>query len=509
MAENYPQAPTIGEEKKGVDPIKEEPKGIFPTDKERARLDNYTYYRRLFMGEHFEAFSLKIDDERYNKAYNKLRYIVVNFAGLLSKIMADMLFSEPIKVNLPDGDQEWMDSWWRLNKMDIQLYESALSNSSLGDSLFKLRVGKINETDENNNVIAEDITPRIFFPEIDKFNVRGNPEFIELKWLFNYGAKTYLRVERHEPRKITHKIYEMRDNKIMNEVEPESVGVVIPEREEDTTVDNLLLFHIPNWRINDSYWGVSDYNDLTSLFYGLNNRISAIDNILDKHSDPILMVPKGVIDEKTGKVNKKAIGVIEVESDADGKPEYIIWDASLESAFKEVEKMVDFLYLTAEISPDLLGMGEGVSESGRALKFKLMRTLAKVARKKLYYDQAIKDMIFNVQVLAKNFGIAINGKKLKGEPVEAEIVWADGLPIDMHEQLLDEIQAVDAGLTSKKDAIERLYQIDDKGAEEILKEIEDEKPEIPMPSAGVNPNNPFDRTFDKGNDKKEITSNKK
>lgn len=490
MADNYPQEPTIGSVFKEVEVIEKQPIGIFPTDIERARLDNYNYYKRLFLGEHFDAFALKIDDEKYNKAYAKLRYIAINFAGLLSKIMADMLFSEPIRVNVPDGDQEYIDKWWRANKMDIQLYESALGNSSLGDAVFKLRIGKLFETDEKSVIIAEDINPRIYFPIVDMFNVRGKPSKIELKWLFNHKGENYLRVEIHEPQKISHNVFKMRDNKIESEIDPKLVDLNLP-KEEATGIDDLLLFHIPNWKTGDRYFGLSDYSDLTSLFYGLNNRMSAIDNILDKHSDPILMVPKGVINEKTGQVNKKALGVIEVESDADGKPEYIIWDASLESAFKEVEKLVDFLYLTAEISPDLLGMGEGVSESGRALKFKLMRTLAKVSRKKLYFDQAIKDLVYTVQLLAKEHNIEIDGKRFEGEPVRPEITWQDGLPIDMHEYLLDEIQAVDAGLTSKKQAIMRLYQVDEENADSLLKEVEDEKPEIELPSAGVNPNNPF------------------
>lgn len=494
MADNYPQeavrriAPVAvpnNTEKVDVDP-KSLPIGYFPNDKEAIRLNDYEYYRKLFLGKHFEAFRIKIDDERYNRAYNKLRYVVVNFAGLLSKIMADMLFSEPPTIKVPDGDQDWVDAFWRANKMDVQCYESALGNSYNGDALFKLRSGPRNTLDDENTVICEDVTPKIYFPEVDGFNVRSEPKKVDLKWTFSKGSETFLRVETHEPGKIYNKVYQMEGNKIMREVALDYAGLEL-EPEQNTNVDVLLVTHVANWKTGDRYFGLSDYHDLDYLFYALNNRLTKIDNILDKHGDPILMVPPGIIDEK-GQVNKKALGVLEVSEGETNKPEYIVWDASLQSAFTEVEKLVDFLYLSAEISPDILGMGEGNSESGRALKFKLMRTIAKTQRKRLYYDQAIKEIIYNAQVFAQKNNLTIDGLALKKEPVRPEIEWQDGLPIDDTELQDQLIAAIDAGIKSKKEVIMELEGIDEKSAEIRLEEIEEEKPKItpPMMKLGMN-----------------------
>lgn len=492
--DNYPQAPRVTASavttNQSVEQVDATPKpvsiGMFPNDKERVRLDDYEYYRKLFLGKHFEAFRIKIEDERYNRAYAKLRYVVVNFAGLLSKITADMLFSEPPTIKVPKGDQEWVDAFWRTNKMDVQCYESALGNSYTGDAVFKLRAGPRNTNDTESTVICEDINPKLYFPDVDGFNVRANPKSVDLKWTFRRGDEVFLRVETHEPGKIFNRVYEMKGEQIIREVDPSYAGLeLIPE--ENTNIDMLLVTHVANWKTGDRHFGLSDYHDLDYLFYALNNRLSKIDNILDKHGDPILMVPPGVIDEK-GNVNKKALGVIEVSEGETNKPEYIVWDASLASAFTEIEKLVDFLYLTAEISPDLLGLGEGNSESGRALKFKLMRTLAKTARKRLYYDQAIKELIYNAQVFAKANNLTIDGKPLKGEPVRPEIDWQDGLPIDNTELQTDLIAAIDAGIKSKKEAIMELEAVDEKNAEEILAEIEEEKPKItpPMMKLGLN-----------------------
>jgi hypothetical protein len=221
------------------------------------------------------------------------------------------------------------------------------------------------------------------------------------------------------------------------------------------------------------YFGISDYYDLDSLFFAINNRMSKVDNILDKHSDPILAVPPGILDEK-GRVKKKSLGVIEIEEGESGQPTYITWDASLENAFSEIEKLVEFIYMIGEVSPDVLGMGEGQSDSGRALKFKLMRTIAKVARKKLYYDTAIKRVLYKAQVLAKQYNIKIDGKSLQGDPMMPELEWSDGLPIDGTEMITDEVMQVDAGLKSKKAAIMTINQVDEESAKEMLKEADDE-----------------------------------
>lgn len=459
---------------------------IFPYSGSIGRLNEYDYYERLFMGDHFTAFNIKINDDEYTKEYQKLRYVKANFAGLISKIIADMLFSEPITVKDKEN-QEFIDAFWYHNRMDVQVYESALSNSALGDALFKLRVGKRRSIDKKPTVIAEDITPKIYFPHIDGFNVRAEPAEQELSWTFKIGDKTYLRQEIHQFGKILNRVYEMQGNKIMQQVDLSILGIDGLQPEVDTKIDDQLIVFVPNWKTGNRYFGISDYYDLDNIFYAINNRMTKVDNILDKHGDPILMVPKGVMDEK-GNVKKKALGVIEVVDSSDAKPEYIVWDASLENAFKEIEKLVEFMYITGEIAPDILGMGEGVSESGRALKFKLMRTIAKTARKKLYYDYAIKKLVYNAMKLAIVWNLDIDGAKVKGEPKVPEILWQDGLPIDESELIENEVKAIDGGVTTRKDAIMRIYQVDEKTAEQKIKDIKTEDAiSMPKMNAEANP----------------------
>lgn len=457
-----------------IDPAPKAVDATFPKPEDKDRLAKYNYYGALFTGDHFEAFNIKMGEEGdFSKAWQKLRYTAVNFAGLISKIVADMLFSEPLTIHAKDGDQEFIEGLWRDNNMAVQLYESALANSYLGDALFKMRIGPRNPSEKKSSLIIEDITPKIYFPDVSDFNVRAVPKREMLGWVFEVSGAKYCRQEIHTSDKIENKVYKMKGEKLDGETDLSILGETGIKDTEATKVDFSLLQHIPNWKTGDRFFGISDYYDLDSLFYAINNRMSKIDNILDKHSDPILTVPPGILDEK-GEVKKSRLGVIEIEQGETGKPEYVVWDASLENAFKQIEKLVDFMYMIGEVSPDILGLGEGKSDSGRALKFKLMRTIAKVARKKLYYDYAIKQMLYRAQVLAKEWGIEVDGKKLSKAPVVPELEWADGLPEDQVEAIDNEIKLVDAGLKTKSAAMQTLYNIDEKAAEDMIKAQQDE-----------------------------------
>ena len=469
---------------KTVIPNEKKGKIIFPTREDEARIQAYNYYEKLFLGEHFDAFNLKVDSVNFNEKYDKIRYVMVNFAGMISKIVADLLFGEEPKIKAgEDGDQEFIDALVRDNNLHVLLYESSLSNSPLGDDAFKVRVGKRNPSDKKPTIIIESITPKIYFPKLDPFNAKGEPSVVELAWVFTQNDKNYLRKEIHEAGKITNEVYLYEGKEVKQQVNLSILGIDGLLEVQETGISRKLTVHIPNWRFGNSHFGLSDYKDLDNLFFAVNNRMTMIDNILDKHSDPILMVPNGVLDED-GKVKKKALGVIEVAEGETGKPEYIIWDASLENAFKEIEKMIEFLYMTGEVSPDVLGLGEGVNDSGKALKFKLIRTLAKVNRKKLYYTRGIKEIFMIAQELAKKYQIEVGGVKLKGEPTEVMIDWADGLPIDISEQIETETKAIDVGITTKKAAAQRVYNINEEEAEALIKEKDDEN-KLAMPTMAL------------------------
>lgn len=458
----------------------------FPYANADRRIKDYAYFMRLLMGQHFEAFNIRISDEKYTREYSKLRYVMVNIAALIAKVPADMLFSEPPKITAPtdsESDQEFVDALVEENNLHTQNYESAVSNAALGDAIYKIRLGERYKGDKKPTVIIEDITPSIYFPTVDGFNVRAEPDRTELAWTFYRGKDKYLRKEIHTPGFIVNEVWSMEAEKIITKQNISLLGDPDLKEVEETKIDRSLIVHVPNWKTGNRYFGISDFADLDKLFYAINNRMTKVDNILDKHSDPILMVPPGVLDEK-GQVKKKSLGVIEVGEGETGKPEYIVWDASLQNAFVELEKQMEMLFMVSEISPDILGMGKGQSDSGRALKLKILRTLAKVARKKLYYDHAIKEVMYRAMDLARAWNIKVADKTAPAKPFYPEIEWQDGIPTILDEQVEIEAKRLDSGNTTVVDSIMRLDGLDEKAARTKAKEIRDETA-LAMPSSAL------------------------
>jgi hypothetical protein len=488
--DNYPQTPTDADLSKTPEL---EGKDTFPYALHRSRINTYDYYEKLFMGEHFSAFSIKINNNMYGKEYEKIRYVVVNFAGLITRIIADLLFIEPPKIQMPDGgDQAWVDEFVKENNLRTQNYESALTNSYLGDSLFKFRINKRRATDTVPTVIVEEITPKIWFPEPNPYNIKAEPEKTELAWKVGINGKEYLRKEIHTPGLITNELWLLDGTTIKMKVGLDALGEAGLNDTQEIKIKDPVIIHIPNFRPGSRFFGVSDYYDLDTLFYAINNRLSKIDNILDKHSDPILSVPDGILDEE-GKVKREALGLFSRPKDATNTsdPAYITWDASLESGFSEIENLIKLAGMVSDTAPALLGLDtSGQAESGRALKYKLIRTIAKAQRKQLYYTIGLANIIYTAQKLAKAYDVGVGDKnlKLKGEPMRPEIVWADGLPADMSELIDVETKRIDAGLSSTAESIMRLDDVDEKTAADRAKKIKDENA-LDLPT--MNPKSDF------------------
>ncbi len=452
----------------------------WPNKDDKLRLESYKHYDQLYFGDHYSAFAIKTRQKnKYGFAdqYAKLRYVVANFPGLISRVIADMLFGEPLVVDVKDANtQAWVDGLIDDTHLLAQLYESSLANSRRGDSIFKIRGTDLGTS--NAKIHVEEVTPAYYFPSISSASARGqvDQELLAWTWTSEDGKTTYLQEEIHEPGKITTKLFEYDPNSekvVQQYTDQEMKKLIAVDPIFETNIKHNLIFHVPNVRDGSQYFGTSDYKDLETLFYALNNRITKVDNILDKHSDPILAVPPGVLDEN-GSVNKSSLGMFEVRNDNPGfnKPEYIVWNANLESAFQEVEKMVDFLFMFSEVSPATMGMDKtGQAESGRALKFKLLRTIAKRNRKKIYYDIMIKEMLETAQEFGQAWNIKIDGKTVTTVQ-KPDIKWGDGVIPDYTEEIDNEIKRLDAGLSSKADAISRIDNLKPEEAKKKAEEIE-------------------------------------
>ena len=449
----------------------------WPPDEHIERLQDYEKYRQLFKGKHQFVFP-RIDTWLSKEMDKTIIYIVCNYAGLISKICADLLFGEPVRFVAGEEDSAEQEALNSIvndnNQLHIKNYEMALSVSWRGDTVLKARFGKRRSWDKEQQTIIETVPADYFFPHLNSDNVQEMTG-ATLAWVKknNADGKEYLRKEIHEPGLIRNELWLLDGETVKRQVPlstfPEYAEL---EEEQETGYPGLLVEHVPNWRLDDMFWGISDYYDLESMFDALNNRVSKIDSILDKHSDPKLILPPGSMeyDERTGRyyIEKEALQAMEVDESVESSnlPRYLVWDAQLEAAFRQIDKLLELLMMMSEVSPAAFGLDrQGVADSGRALKFRLIRTIAKINRKQLYFDRALKNILYAAQVLDVTHG------KGKYEPTAPHIEWADGLPDDPMEQADIEARRMTSGTTSVESAVRRLDGLEGEALQQEIERI--------------------------------------
>lgn len=433
-----------------------------PTDDDEIRLKNYATLRKLMTSRHAEVYECLRDKDRWKQLW----YLAVNFAGLTSKLCADMLFGE--FPTITGDNQKQIDEIIADNALQTVCHTMALSSSYRGDCVFKVRRGRFQDWDEKEYPIIEAVPSHAYFPYLDQNNVMG-VKGATIAWVREIGNDRYLRKEVHEPGRIINELYRMDSaTNVGDQLLLKSLDETanLPEV-QDTGFPGLLVEYVPNWRLDDEFWGISDYFDILSLQSELNNRMTKVRKILDKHSEPKLLLPPGIMkyDEKLQRwyVEKEDLEAIEVDPDTVGDlPKYLTWDAQLSACFDEIERLLEFMCLVTETAPSAIGLtgkDGGQAESGKALRFRLMRTLGKIDRKKRFFDQALKNVLYAAQWLGGR----------SAEPVSIE--WQDGLPDDPQETA----EVLNSRIVSRTMSLRRGLTVEGlrgDALEEEIKEIE-------------------------------------
>ena len=429
---------------------------IYPPAGHTERVNGYARNEKLFLGDHKTVFNIQPG------RFQMLHYIVANFPAALSRICADFLFGEepdftaaPREETEQEAAQGALDEIIARNSLHVLNYESALSNSFRGDAVYKVRWGVRNPAgggDQNPEAIIEEVPASIFFPQVAEDDVRQITG-VTIAWLKRDPAdpmKQYLRVEEHEVGLIRHRLHLITGQTPGQQVALNTLEQYkdVPE-EERTELPVIPVVHVPNFRYGSRFWGISDYQGLEAMFEAINNRLSQIDVVLDKHVAPKIILPPGYVDND-GKVRFDQMEAIML-TPGDQPPSYLTWEGQLQAAGAQYDRLLDLLMITAEIAPSVFGLEKfGLAESGRALRLRLLRTLAKINRKRLYYDAGLKRVLLIAQMLDATRGAG------KYTPAEPTIAWADGLPEDMVEMAEIEVQRMAAGNSSVESSIRRM-----------------------------------------------------
>lgn len=480
-----------------------EPGASYPPKSHKKRLKRYSENTKLFKGEHAEVL-------KQLESQNDFAYLVVNLPSLICKKYADFLFGETPTYSAGKDDnsneQSAIERIIKQNKLHIKNYKSALSNAYKGDSFYKVMWnqtynGMVNKADDPFKVIIDIQNPEVVFPEViagtntifvyhiaypQKFKVDGKDN-----WM--------LIVESHYPNKIVNSRYLM-DATLTNksgEVTEWRITeqLALPDGVDSeiiTGVKHPLVKHVPNFQVDDAWEGLDDIHDLKSQFEIINNRISQLKVVLDKHSDPALIVPNGVLKEdENGELtfNISRDKVFEVNDKNEIEPKYVTWQPHLEYVFRDIETALNHLLMLAEIPPVALGLTDSGTSgaSGLSVKFRMNSLLAKVNRKRQYYNEALEDVL----TLAQELEHAKLGKKKAGyEVTTPRIRFKDGLPNDEKEDaVVSQILTGGQPIFSVKTILMEKYDYTEEQADiEIQRIIDEEKRRNALPESSIERN---------------------
>jgi hypothetical protein len=447
----------------------------WPPDEER--LKRYTENRKLFEGKHDQVFK---DWVRLLRGDQQATLeMILNWHKRLSTLWGDLLLGEPPKFTAGEWgsrEQKQLDEILENNNFVNTAYEVAIDISRYGDGIFKTRL--------DGNSIIEAIPPALWHPVVSPSNIKDIQNHviawtfdIETPSTFNREKKTtYLRVEIHHKGFIENKLYILENGIISNQVPLATLYPNLPDMEE-TGIDDFLVVPVHNLSTSDRIYGIDDYSDLDSIIQELETRVAQISRILDKHADPNMYGPDSALeqDEATGQWIVKGGGKFYPVGEGEDPPGYVTWEGQLTSAFKEIEILIEQLYILSETSAAAFGqLKSGLAESGTALRRLMMAPLAKVNRIRLRFDPAIKQTLWLASKLEANAGVGVELENIN-------IQWQDGLPDDEKEQA--EIYEIytRSGMMSKERAIQRLFDLDPESLrQELEKVLTEANQEVPL-----------------------------
>jgi len=434
----------------------------WPPPEEGERLRLYSQNRKLFEGKHAEVFDSWIkllrDDQQATLE------IILNWHRRLSTLWADLLLGEPPHITAGDqgsAEQVAVDRLVDDNGLINTAYEAAIDISRFGTGLFKVSY--------NGRSIITGQQPAVWFPVVKPDNIKEITAHV-LAYEYKEGKAKYLKAEIHERGKITTTRFSLNEN---------TIEAVIDSDELTTGVDDFLVVPANNILTTDRITGLDDYSDLDSIIQEIEIRVAQISRILDKHADPNMYGPDSALeqDPKTGEWTFRGGGKYFPVSDGEDAPGYVVWEGQLEAAFKQIEVLMEQLYILSETSAAAFGqLKSGLAESGTALRRLMMAPLAKTNRIRLRFDPAIKKALKLAAALEVAQGMS---GAVKIEHINID--WQDGLPDDEPETTQTIATQKQSGLISLEAALRKLHGLEGEALEQEVARIRaDADSEVPL-----------------------------
>jgi hypothetical protein len=479
-----------------------------PTRADALRLEEHDKLLKLYQGEYkrilerWDAIKIKRPESPQ---------ISINFFKVVSDEFAKMIFGESPVVSVPDQYKNIMDGIFHDTNLQAKMYQAAAMASVQGGGILKAWKSG------DGAVHIDTVQDAIYFPTFDPDDatrVTG----VTLAWEREDEDTdiVYLVREMYRPGEWMRDVIDMtawrRDEERLELWYPDA-----PKDWTPTGHDGIPVEYVPNCQRVGEFWGDSDYCAMRDIAEEIMVRFSMLADVLNKHAYPKIVVPseltekmqsaaredlarndgfpRGLVDVVSGLGKNDLSALVDIfgtdpDTDKGMLPRYVTWDASLASAYQELDKAFEFLLMITCLPPEAFGLAKyGISESGRALKFRNTRALAETNKKRLFMLPPIKRVI--------RAALAFAGAQV--DLSDISIATEDGLPFDPIDATAVAVQQRAAGIVSLQTAIRMINpDLSNDGIEEESQRIAAESIMAQMeamggfpgfPTEAVNPSN--------------------
>lgn len=462
----------------------------FPPRSEAARIDRYNQNASLFEGEHFSDTEHG-GVEMYRKCAQRISRVVGNFEDVISfpvllnyqrlmtLKMADLVCGEyPSITGSNSFENAAIQETREYTDFDSKLYQAVIDISRYGEAVRRVYL------DSNNRYTFTNWDPREWYPIVSQDGTL-TVLYHCLCWRENRSDNPnvpdwYLHVQIHGTQPDEVGYYIQKTFKL------DSFGGLIRQELESKKVSTGLkvcaIQHLKAFSTTSSIYGYDDYMMIDSILSEIMTRIGQISVILDKHADPNITGPVTMLehDERTGEYRLKT-GKFFAVSNGETPPSYMTWEGQLPSAFKQLEVLINQLYILSEMGAALLGSTEGGGQaiSGTAMRFKMVNPIAKARRISNSLTRTTKTLFATLTADAEVADEDIKKFKELNEELETtlpvpakriSVLWYDGLPDDPRENI--ENAKLATGATKMMPLESALMEFFGKTQEEALAWIE-------------------------------------
>ena len=345
----------------------------------------------------------------------------------------DFLLGKPIYIGASETGTEADDTIEEfVEQSDIHqtIFEVMVDCDTLGDGILKIY------KDTEGKAVIQSNCPMVWTPVVEAGNLRRVKYHVLINEFF-IGELKYLKVEIHDKNFVEHRVYKIDESiagngSTMGERQPfEDFRDMFPDIEEVEyhNLGEFLVIPISNVRTSRDVFGRSSYNlSAKSIAKNLIDRYNQIDRVLDKHSDPNMIGPKGMLELNpiTHKPMFRGGGrYFGYQYDPDMAPpkiEYLTWDGNLVPGETAIARQINDLFNELELPPVSMAKDTTGVVSGTAYRLMLTPLLAKVGR----LERAMVPNVVKAIKLAMRY---------QGTPVEdVSVEVQDAIPVIPQEE---------------------------------------------------------------------------